>query len=78
MDKLWREGADVGSGSTAAAVRLERLTGLPVKGKMREIKARETIENLKGWLRNNPNASLGDRAAAQNVLLDLLDALGGN
>lgn len=33
---------------------------------------------LERWLRNNPTASAGDRAAAENVVKDLKNALGRN
>lgn len=77
MDRAYREGATVGSGSTAAAVREELATGLPVKDSWHSQKARELIVNLKKWLNNNPDASAADRAAAENVILDLQNALNG-
>lgn len=33
---------------------------------------------LEKWLRNNPEATPGDRSAAENVIKDLRDALAGN
>jgi len=33
---------------------------------------------LRRWLRNNLTASPGDRAAAENVIQDMIDALAGN
>lgn len=78
MDRMYRLGATVGSGSTAAAVRYERATGGTVGGKMHTQKAGEAVLYLQRWLLNNPTASPGDRVAAENVLRDLGDALAGN
>ncbi|MDN4173313.1 hypothetical protein QWY28_10195 [Nocardioides sp. SOB77] len=77
MDELYRDGASVGSGSTAAAVRHELATGLPVGGKFHTEKAENMITALERWLRNNPEATPGDRAAAENVIRDMRDALAG-
>lgn len=33
------------------------------------------ITALEKWLKNNPNASHGDRAAAENIIKDLQNAL---
>jgi len=78
MDEMYRDGASVGSGSTAAAVRQERATGGPVGGRMHTQKAESYVRFLERWLQKNPTASPGDRAAAENVLRDLRDALAGN
>lgn len=78
VNNLWRGTADsspVGNGTTADAVRYERNTGQPVGGKFRTIKAQETVNGLRNWLNNNPNASYSDRLVAQSLLDDLLDAL---
>lgn len=76
MDELYRKDAKIGNGSTADAVRYEKATGKPVGGKWHTQKAQDSIVNLKKWLKNNPTASSGDRAAAQNVVRDLQNALG--
>lgn len=76
LNETYRENATIGSGSTAAAIRRELETGLPVKGKMHFHKGRDKIRELQNWLRSNPSASSGDRAAAENVIKDMLDALG--
>ncbi|MDJ0652188.1 MAG: hypothetical protein QNJ27_04215 [Simkaniaceae bacterium] len=34
------------------------------------------INALEKWLRNNPTAGPGDRAAAENIIKDLRNALG--
>jgi hypothetical protein len=76
LDELYRAGAKVGSGSTAAAIRQELATGVSVGGVFHSQKGTDSIKFLERWLKNNPNASRADRAAAENVLLDLKDALG--
>lgn len=78
MDQLYREGAQIGSGSTAAAVRHELATGGTVGGVTHSQKARDMITALQRWLKNNPTAPSGDRAAAENVIRDMLNALNGN
>ncbi len=77
IDDLYRENAVVGSGSTAAAVREELLTGRPVGGAFHSQKAADAITSLGKWLEKNPTAALGDRAAAENVIKDMKNALGG-
>lgn len=76
--KYTRKGAKVGSGSTAATVRKERATNGLVGGRMHTQKAEGFVKFLERWLQNNPTAFLGDRAAAENVLQDLRDALAGH
>jgi hypothetical protein len=78
LDELYRPGAQVGSGSTAAAVRHELATGAAVGGRTHSQKARDMIVALQRWLKKNPNCSLGDRAAAENVIRDMQNALDGN
>ena len=72
MDDLYRDNATVGSGSTADAI----TTGEPVGGGWHSTKGEGYIIALEKWLTKNPTASSSDRAAAENVLLDLKDALG--
>ena len=75
------KGADtknlIGTGSTADAIREEALTGKPVGGKFHTDKGQQYSNALNTWLRKNPNASATDRQAAQSILNDLMDALGG-
>jgi hypothetical protein len=78
MDNLYRPNAKIGSGSTAAAVRHELATGQLVGGVNHSQKARDMIVALERWLKNHPTATPGDRAAAENVIKDLRDALAGN
>jgi hypothetical protein len=75
-NNLYRPNAKVGNGSTADALRYEKLNGGTVAGKEHAIKARERVTNLRSWLKNNPNASSSDKSAAEQMMLDLMDALG--
>lgn len=77
MDDLYRDGAKIGTGSTADAVRYETETKTPVGGVFHTQKAEDYSVALQRWLDSNPNASFGDRSAAQNVLRDLQNALKG-
>ena len=54
----------------------EIATGIPVGGKMHSQKAEESIRRLQRWLIANPNAAGSDRHAAEQVMLDLKEALG--
>jgi hypothetical protein len=76
LDNIYRPNATVGSGSTAAAVRQEAITGEPIGGRFHKQKAEDSMRALNRWLGNNPNAPTADRAAAENVLKDLGNALG--
>lgn len=76
-DKLYRPNAQIGNGSTADAVRHEAATGQQVGGRLHLQKAQDTVKELQTWLRRNPTASSGDRAAAENMLKDLQNALRG-
>jgi filamentous hemagglutinin len=78
LDDLYRPGGTIGNGSTAAAVRHEIATGLPVLGREHSQKARDYIVALERFIRRNPNSSANDIRAAQNVIRDLRNALGGN
>jgi len=78
MDELYRPNAQIGSGSTAAAVRHELATGGTVGGRTHSQKAKDMTTALQRWLKNNPKASPGDRAAAENVIQDMSNALNGN
>ncbi|MBD3388145.1 MAG: hypothetical protein GF414_04310 [Candidatus Altiarchaeales archaeon] len=76
VDDLYRPGATIGSGSTADAIRYELATGQPVGGHWHSQKGRNYIRALQRWLRSNPTASAADRAAAEMMIQDLMDALG--
>ncbi len=77
IDPLYRPNTSVGSGSTAAAVRQELTTGQPVGGAFHSQKAADGIRSLEKWLTKNPTARPGDRAAAENVIRDMSNALQG-
>ena len=77
MDELYRPGAAIGSGSTAAAVRHEMATGQQVGGRTHTEKAQNYIKALGKWLKNNTDASGGDKSAAENVMQDMINALNG-
>ncbi|MBH5403175.1 RHS repeat protein, partial [Bradyrhizobium sp. CNPSo 4010] len=77
LDQLYRPNATVGSGSTAAAIREELKTGQAVGGAFHSQKAGDSIRALERWLSNNLTARPGDRAAAENVIRDMRNALGG-
>lgn len=77
VKNLYRETATEGSGSTAAAVRKELQTGEATKGRFHSEKAGNRIRQLETWLKNNPKARPGDRAAAENLLQDMKNALEG-
>jgi hypothetical protein len=68
----------IGTGSTADAVRHELTTGQPTHGRFHKQKAREYVNALKNWLKNNPDASMRDRLVAQSLLNDLKSALEGH
>ncbi|REJ69177.1 MAG: hypothetical protein DWQ31_05685 [Planctomycetota bacterium] len=76
LSTLWRPGAQFGSRSTADAARLElAFPGASIGNANHVQKAGDSVTFLSNWLRNNPNAATVDIAAAENTLLDLLDAL---
>lgn len=77
VDEIYRPNAIVGSGSTAAAVREEMRTGEPVGNAFHTQKANDKITELSRWLDRNPRASANDRAAAENIIIDLKNALDG-
>jgi len=77
VDKLYRDNATVGNGSTAAAVRSEKSTGQPVGGKFHTQKAEDTIRELNDWISKNPKATPNDKAVAENLIRDMTNALQG-
>jgi hypothetical protein len=77
LDDLYRPGGKIGSGSTADAVRYERATGQPVGNVFHTQKANDYSAALQKWLDKNPKAPAVDRAAAENVIRDLQNALKG-
>jgi hypothetical protein len=77
LGRYHKDTATVDSGSTAAALRREIATGQPVGGKFHTQKSEQGITELRDWLSANPTAGSIDRAAAENMLRDLLDAVKG-
>jgi hypothetical protein len=75
VDLNYRRRTRIGSGSTAAAIRHELATGERVFDKLHSQKGRDSIAALEKWLKNNPTARAGDRAAAENIIKDLQNAL---
>jgi hypothetical protein len=75
MEELYRPNAKIGSGSTASALREEIKHGIKVGGKEHLQKIQDRSKNLEKWIKNNPTAKPSDRAAAENVLKDMKDAL---
>jgi len=76
IEELYRPNAKLGSGSTADAARFELKTFKKVEGQWHVQKCQDSIRFLEKWIENNPTARLSDRAAAENVLLDLKDGIG--
>ena len=64
-----------GSGSTADAIRYEKITGEKVYGKSHLNKGSEYLTALKNWLKNNPEATKSDIDAANLILEDLESAI---
>ena len=73
----YRQNAKIGVGSTADAIRHERATGELVGDSLHSIKGENQIVRLERWLGANPNASFSDRSAAEHMIMDMRDALGG-
>lgn len=57
----------VGTGTTADAIRLERLNGSPVGGRFHTQKGIESVRALENWLAKNPTASEYDRMVAKSL-----------
>jgi hypothetical protein len=73
---LYKPNAKVGSGSTADAARCEIATNQKAGNKFHIKKSNDYAKGLENWLKDNPTASISDRAAAENILSDLKDAIG--
>ncbi len=65
IDDLYRPNTNVGSGSTADAVRYELATGKKVGGRGHVEKAQTYSKALQDWLNKNPQASSSDKAVAE-------------
>ncbi|MBQ9046677.1 MAG: hypothetical protein IJ120_02145 [Solobacterium sp.] len=73
--ELYRPGAKVGNGSTAAAIKKEIRTGYLVGGRSHIRKGQERIRQLKKIL-DTQQLSVSDRIIANKLLKDLKKALG--
>jgi RHS repeat-associated protein len=62
INSNYRPSAITGSGSTAAAIRHEIITGEKVCNKFHSQKGKNSITFLESWLKCNPTARQGDRA----------------
>ncbi len=58
VENLYRPGARIGNGSTAAAIRYELATGNKVEGKYHVRKGLEQMNALKQWIDSNPGRSI--------------------
>lgn len=76
IEDLYRPSAEIGSGSTADALRREIATGQPTKGTFHHQKTKQAQVYLERWLKNNPKANSGDKASVENILSDMNDAIG--
>jgi hypothetical protein len=65
----------LGSGSTADAIRNELMTGSPTGGLFHITKGFQYVNALNNWLTRSPNAALSDIEGAEAALQDLIDAL---
>lgn len=77
-ERYWKDASTVGNGSTAAAIRVECIENLPVKGRYHTQKGQNSLVHFEKWLKNNPEAAASDRAAVENMILELRDALEGH
>ncbi|WP_374027255.1 pre-toxin TG domain-containing protein [Bdellovibrio bacteriovorus] len=77
-ERYWKNTSTVGNGSTAAAIRIERIENLPVKGRYHTQKGQNSLVHFEKWLKNNPEGDASDRAAVENMIMELRDALEGN
>ena len=76
INELYREGADVGDGGTADAIREELATGKPVGGRSHVRKGKERLRQIEKILSSNPNHP--DREILEQLRDDLKNALEGN
>jgi hypothetical protein len=73
VDQLYREGATVGDGGTADAIRHELASGKPTGGRSHIKKGKERLRQIERILRRNPNHP--DRDLLERLADDLRDAL---
>lgn len=75
VNELYREGADIGDGGTADAIREQLRTGKLIGGRDHIRKGRERLRQIERILANNPDHP--DRLLLERLRDDLKDALGG-
>ena len=79
VDQMYHgQGADaVGRGSTADAIRYEKLTGQQLNASEFHDaqKAPDLERGLENWIESNPEGAISDRIAAEEMLTDLVAAL---
>jgi len=75
VNDLYRPGASVGDGSTAAAIEHERKTGFSVGGHYHSQKGSDYSRAIDKWATAHPTASTADKTAAAGMKKALQDAL---
>ena len=75
IKELYREGAEVGDGGTADAIREELASNEPVGGRSHVQKGKERLKQIEKLLRRNPDHA--DRALLEELRDDLKNALKG-
>ena len=76
IEQLYRPGATIGDGGTAAALRHENDSGENVGNKSHRIKAEQRANQIRKILSKSPDHP--DKKLLQNLLDDLEDALKGD
>ena len=76
IKELYRPGAKIGDGGTAAAIKKELKTGVLVNGKSHINKGKERVKNLTNLI-NSGRLSKTDTIVAKKLRNDLNKALGG-
>lgn len=76
INELYRQGANIGDGGTADAIRYEIKYGEKIKNKSHIFKGIERLRNLERFMARN-DISKKDRKIAEKLYKDLKDALGG-
>ena len=76
VNDLYKAVAKIGFGSTADALKAERLIpGFMVGGRSHLIKSQDYLRGLDKWLAKNPEAAAGDIAIANRLREDLTNAI---
>jgi hypothetical protein len=77
INGMWSDRKDaVGDGSIMDAIRQERKTDTPTKGRVHSQKGRETITRLDNWLRSKTSPKPdSDKKTARILIKEIRDAL---